>query len=229
MTQSKTCILLFARTPESEIQHKLLSQKTSINKRISQLLYNRTKQVLRSLDVAHYHISESQQVGGSFGERFSNAVAKVFSEGFDHVIAIGADCPNINKRLLDQAIQNAQKGQCTLGPAKDGGAYLLSISKDHFDASTFESLPWESSELAKAYTQYLDRVDIHLNLLETLADLDDIHGFIHFNFKYSFWSVKQLKSYITQAFNQTSQVVHYIIFHYTIQSLRGPPSTSSID
>ncbi len=191
------------------------------------MLYQRTKQIVQSLDTPHYLVSETQQIGNSFGERITHAIKQVFDQGYEHVIAIGADCPNIHKQLLEKAVQNAKHGHCTIGPAKDGGLYLLSVSKDHFDQDAFIMMPWESSSLVGAYRSYLEREGLTINTLKTLADLDDIHSFIKVNFAHTDWVFKQLKTLLVDKANWFLNPLFSPFYLAKNPTLRGPPYSFS--
>lgn len=223
MSHQHTCILLFARTPESEIQYKVLADKQKQNLQIQRQLFIQTKAIVQSVDKPYFIITEKQQTGNSFGQRFSNAIESLFKKGFDNVIALGADCPHINRNILQRAIQNIGNKESTLGPTKDGGLYLLSISKHQFDRLKFASIPWESSLVYKAYCAYLQSLNSSIRVLNTLSDIDNADDFRSFDFSKTTWLFNKLKGLQTQL----SECI-CIAFSFQLQTLqllllRGPP------
>lgn len=95
------------------------------------------------------------QEGKTFGERLSNAFTQVFESGYDQVIAIGGDCPELTKQdLIDAALQ-LKIGKAVLGPDHRNGAYLIGLKRQDFEADRFAQLPWQTAHTFEALTNHL--------------------------------------------------------------------------
>jgi len=63
------------------------------------------------------------------GERLSAYFAAGFAAGYQRVVALGADSPTLPRELLERAFAELQRVDCVLGPATDGGYYLIGLSR----------------------------------------------------------------------------------------------------
>jgi rSAM/selenodomain-associated transferase 1 len=85
------------------------------------------------------------QVGADLGARMRAALATLLVEGHEAVIALGTDTPTLSTTVLQSAVDRIASGDAdvVLGPADDGGYYLIGVRGDH--PSLFEDLPWSTS------------------------------------------------------------------------------------
>ncbi len=67
------------------------------------------------------------QVGTDLGARLAQAVETAFQEGTKRIIVVGADCPELNQEDLQQAFEALANRDVVLGPARDGGYYLIGL------------------------------------------------------------------------------------------------------
>ena len=119
----------------------------------------------------------SRQVGKDFGERLTNAIDSIFALGYQRVITIGNDCPMVSTSLLKDVSQQLDENEVVLGPATDGGVYLIGLDRAAWDARTFQALPWQSDSLQEAFAAYYSSI----SWLETFRDLDhrsDLFAFL---------------------------------------------------
>ena len=107
---------------------------------------------------------------GDLGERLSRSFAESFSDDCRKVVVIGADCPSISTTILETAFKKLADHDLVLGPATDGGYYLvgLSILFPHL----FENLPWGSNTMLLETIAIAERSDLSFFLLEELSDVD---------------------------------------------------------
>ncbi|AGC76100.1 hypothetical protein LX97_00775 [Nonlabens dokdonensis] len=174
---SNTAILLFAQTAKADALHKPLAN----NAALMDVLNKKVTKTAKASGFDFYHFTEAEQRGVGFGTRFSNSVQDVFDKGYDSIICLGNDTPLLTVKLIQDAADALKKGKAAKGKSLDGGLYLIALHKNNFDASAFRGLPWQSSNLAVAFHQYITVQNQELEVLEPLADLDteqDLEGFL---------------------------------------------------
>ncbi|AEE18612.1 hypothetical protein JM84_1044 [Dokdonia sp. Hel_I_63] len=135
-------------------------------------LNRQTITTARKTGIPYVLFSENEQVGNTFGERFTNALTTVFESGYDQVITIGNDTPHLTAGHILLAQEKLKQSTLVIGPSTDGGCYLMGIKKNHFKPEQFKNLPWQSSKLGAIISDTLSRKHTNLYLLETLSDLD---------------------------------------------------------
>jgi|AntRauTorcE11898_2_1112593.scaffolds.fasta_scaffold12802_3 rSAM/selenodomain-associated transferase 1 len=88
-----------------------------------------------------YVIKEIQE-GEGLGERMNNAFSHLFEQGYKRVAIIGSDLPELTQELIEQAFSELEEVDVVLGPAKDGGYYLLAMKK--LFPQLFEDKSWST-------------------------------------------------------------------------------------
>ena len=142
------------------------------NSRLFSQLIRHTEAVAKDSGIDLVWIDESKQQGQSFGERYANAFQGLFEQGYDRVISIGSDCPDLSVGILKQALNSLADNQLVLGPVLDGGVYLIGIGKAAFSYDRFRALPWNSSQLLGGLRHYAGQ-RLQVICLKILADIDD--------------------------------------------------------
>ena len=166
--QKQIALLIFALSPEEELQQKSLSGE----KGLYALLNQHTLSLAKSLGIPYFHFTEKDQVGNNFGERYTNAIKKVFSQGYDGIITIGNDTPGLSRKHLKNAYSNLLTGKAVLGPSLDGGFYLLAIPKSSFSEQEFLSISWKTAHVFRQMRRCLQIRNEEICLLNSLGDLD---------------------------------------------------------
>lgn len=112
------------------------------------------------------------QDGQDLGERMKNAFAGCFESGMEKIVLIGTDCPSLEGKHIIQAFEALDQSDLVLGPARDGGYYLIGMSRRA--DFLFEGITW-SSEWVLSQTLAL-AVEQGLNtfLLPILEDIDTL-------------------------------------------------------
>nr|BAP91640.1 hypothetical protein [Phormidium sp. KS] len=117
-----------------------------------------------------------QQSEGDIGFRMASAFQTAFSNNIDKVIIIGSDCPNLNYQILAEAFQALDRNDLVLGPATDGGYYLIGLRR--FISDIFIGINWSTSEVFQQTVEIADRISLNVAYLTELSDIDrpeDIH------------------------------------------------------
>lgn len=113
------------------------------------------------------------QKGADLGERMLNAFQDSFENGAEKMVIIGSDCPEITTELIDSAFENLDRYDVVLGPAKDGGYYLLGMKCPL--PMLFRNKEWGTDTVfADTVLDLIDMGLTHFRLKE-LSDLDTIY------------------------------------------------------
>ena len=120
------------------------------------------------------------QKGADIGIRMQNAFQHGFDKGYENIILIGSDLPNISKEIIETGFEKLQQNDVVFGPAEDGGYYLIGMSK--MNTSIFENKPWSQSDLLAVTLQELEAQNQSVELIETLNDIDTFEDLIASNF-----------------------------------------------
>ena len=115
------------------------------------------------------------QKGDDLGARMKNAFDEQFARGAKRVVIVGSDCLEINALHIHQAFEALQDTSVVIGPALDGGYYLLGMN-EKFDF-VFENKPWSQPYLLEDTIAELEELHINYQCLETLTDIDTWEDF----------------------------------------------------
>ena len=165
---NKTAILIFGNSAEKEAELKPFKS----SKNLFEALNEHTLNTVKKTNLPYYLFSEKQQIGNSFGERFTNAIQFIYNQGFETVITIGNDTPHLNADHILNTVVKLQTHDLVLGPSTDGGFYLMGLKKSHFNAETFLKLPWQTTSLNRSISKLLASKKIQISYLEPLSDID---------------------------------------------------------
>jgi glycosyltransferase A (GT-A) superfamily protein (DUF2064 family) len=163
-----TAILVFANSANRDSHIKKIGVDTSL----FNALNAHTLKIVKAASLPYFHFTEREQCGETFGERFTNAIQSVFDEGFTNIIAIGNDSPQLKTQHLLETHQQLQKGKTVLGPAVDGGFYLLGLHVSNFHQDSFKLLPWQETILFNATQHYFESLGCTVSSLNRLIDID---------------------------------------------------------
>lgn len=167
----KTAVLIFAHSAEYEAKVKPFLYA----KEVFESLNQHTLQVVKKTKLPYYIVTEKEQVGATFGERFTNAVQSIYNLGYESLIVIGNDTPHLTTNLLVKANAKLAKNELVLGASTDGGFYLLGIKKEHFNATLFLKLPWQSQTLSQSLSKLFLVNTVKVHYLQKLSDVDTYH------------------------------------------------------
>ena len=118
---------------------------------------------------------------GDLGRRMARAFEEAFRDSKGAAVIVGSDIPGISADIIQQAFEGLQKNDLVLGPAHDGGYYLIGM-KNTIPAETyprlFDGIHWGSGEVLSQTLQTARESGLRFILLESLTDVDrpaDIH------------------------------------------------------
>jgi len=118
------------------------------------------------------HYDFHPQEGKDLGVRMANAFTRAFSSGYDRAILIGTDCPDMTAEIMAEAFYGIDQTGCVIGPAVDGGYYLIGFKSVSFTEKPFHDMAWGTDIV---YQETLDRclqMNIKPYILQPLNDID---------------------------------------------------------
>lgn len=112
----------------------------------------------------------SRQSGPELGQRMFNAFNTQFAQGAEKVCIIGSDTFEISQEILREAFQALEAKDVVIGPAKDGGYYLLGMKE--LQPELFHNKPWSTESVCAQTIEDLQRLNLSYTLLPVLNDID---------------------------------------------------------
>lgn len=110
------------------------------------------------------------QHGNDLGERMKHAFAESFKSGYNSICIIGTDCLEITEEILKNAFEALDHHDTVIGPAVDGGYYLLGMNK--FIPELFDNKKWSTSSVCNDTISDFKRFNCSYQLLPMLHDID---------------------------------------------------------
>lgn len=116
------------------------------------------------------------------GARMHSAITELLSEGYEQVVVIGTDCYALTPKIVSQAFEGLNSAEYVIGPALDGGYYLIGCTRA--DESVFLNKEWSTETVFKEAQESIDTLGVRLHILQPLSDVDEekdlgtLHAFI---------------------------------------------------
>lgn len=123
-----------------------------------------------------------KQADGNIGVRMYRAIAESLARGYSKVALIGSDIYGLSSGLLLSALDFMDKNDVVLGPARDGGYYLVGLKENH--PKIFNLSKWSTSTVLKETIQKANELKLSLGLLQELKDIDTIEDLRGTPFEY---------------------------------------------
>ena len=111
-----------------------------------------------------------KQGSGDLGSRMRHAIRQAFTGGAEHVIVIGTDVPGISTDILQQATTALRDHDIVLGPAADGGYYLIGLKHDYQEL--FADIDWGTERVADQTRAAIRRLRLTWSEMTVLNDVD---------------------------------------------------------
>lgn len=186
---SKNLLILFTRNPELGKVKSRLANSIGKEKALSiyKCLLEHTREVTINLNVDKrlYYSEEiskgdkwdasiydkKNQVGIDLGEKMYNAFKDGFTSGYGKVVIIGSDIIDLKQAHIEEAFDMLERFDTVLGPAEDGGYYLLGMKT--LIPTVFENIEWGTESVLKNTIENLEN-KYSISFLEVLNDIDVI-------------------------------------------------------
>ena len=118
----------------------------------------------------YYRIPKTSQCEGDLGARMLDAFNRAFAQQYEQVIIIGSDCYELDTELIDEAFARLSDHDFVIGPAKDGGYYLLGMTR--LQPSLFENKTWSTEDVFLDTMLDMKEDGGAYHILPTLSDVD---------------------------------------------------------
>jgi rSAM/selenodomain-associated transferase 1 len=156
---------------------------------VYRILFNNTIQIIASLPstikpVIYYSdfvenennlgfegIRTEVQEGSGLGERMANSLEKEFGSGARKVCIIGTDIYSLNAQIIENAFNRIHDNNVIIGPATDGGYYLLGTN--NYNTKLFSDISWSKSTVLKDTIKNINNLGLNYELLKFLSDVDE--------------------------------------------------------
>lgn len=183
---TENLLLIFTRNPEwGKCKTRLaatVGNDAALD--IYKFLLSHTVKVTQNLDCTkevHYSVKvrdndiwdnqkyiKKQQKGENLGERMQYAFEQGFNSGYKNIIIIGSDLYDITQKDIETAFHKLKTTDYVIGPAEDGGYYLLGMNK--LNPELFQNKDWGT---ASVFQKTIDDLqDKNYQLIETKNDVD---------------------------------------------------------
>ncbi|MDF0652419.1 MAG: hypothetical protein CV081_09420 [Nitrospira sp. LK265] len=116
------------------------------------------------------------QVGDNLGARMNQAFQTLFAQGYRQVVLIGTDVPTLPLEHFKLALTSLENHDLVLGPAFDGGYYLIGLKRMALDL--FDNIPWSTDQVLRLTQKRAAEIGLKTSLIppwrdvDTLADLE---------------------------------------------------------
>ncbi|MEG3896238.1 MULTISPECIES: TIGR04282 family arsenosugar biosynthesis glycosyltransferase [unclassified Microcoleus] len=157
--------------------HRLMTQRTiacalSIQKsrRLSVEIHHTGGSPQQMQDWLGTDLIYQNQIDGDLGAKMTAAFQKSFDSGVDKAAIIGTDCPDLKAEIMAQAFEELSQHDLVLGPAKDGGYYLIGLRRSI--PELFDGINWGTSEVFASTLAIAQNLDLNIAYLLSLADID---------------------------------------------------------
>ncbi len=218
-----TCILYFTT---GKTGNKSFSSQKKKNAAIQRTLFNKTFSEIRTSGIAHV-ISDGNGFGTTFESRIISEVELVFKNGFQNIIIVGDDTPQLSANKLLLAAHQLEESVISIGPSTDGGSYLIALNKVHFEKGILNNLDWQTGDFHQSLITQIELSGFNLSVLPTLSDIDHTRDLSDFLQRSEFGKIEAiLKSIISKGLCSVFRVI--VIKHVTAFTHpdRGPPQAN---
>lgn len=150
-----------------------------------------TREVVNQLRGVDVHLYFSKEIAGEgwsstaqfvqrgtdLGQRMGDAFARGFERGYQRIVGIGTDLPDLSPSLIYEALTALEERDTVFGPARDGGYYLLGMRR--YQEDIFKDKAWSTATLLADTLSAIRQQQLSTQLLPELNDIDDIDDLMH--------------------------------------------------
>ena len=185
----KNALILFSGLPFKEAERKRIFLDRNKSKSLAELIFRKTVRTVHrckeNTDFDFVIATDSAKLpaeiaadkvigfrGGGFAENFVNSMKDVFDLGYESVVVIGDDIPDISSDQIVKSFEILNKdNNAVVGPSADGGFYLFGLKS--LEEKLFDGIKWRTKNVFRSLIGNLQGQNYSVYLLRVLADIDD--------------------------------------------------------
>ena len=144
-----------------------------------QLPFHRYLACAPSSELVFFKIMEERQgvhlldqAGEDLGQRMHRTSVDVFAKGYKQVIIVGTDVPTLPLSVYQEALAILGRSDVALGPALDGGYYLIGLTQQA--EQLFTGVPWSTDQVLAVTQQQAKTLGLSVELTTAWRDVDTI-------------------------------------------------------
>jgi len=187
------CVLLFIKAPEiGKVKTRLVGR---LDAAVAANLYKCfTADILETLEshgypvtvcyhppAAEKHVVQwlgndyvyQPQQGKDLGERMAGAFSQAFADGRREAVLIGSDFPDLPGIVIDEAFSGLTHSEAVIGPATDGGYYLIGFRSDGYFPELFRAMPWGTPTVLRKTMDLFAAHECGVHVLPEWRDIDE--------------------------------------------------------
>lgn len=119
----------------------------------------------------YYKFPKFLQKGNGLGEKMERAFGQAFGQDYEKVIIIGSDCFELSTEIIEDAFTALDEHNVVIGPAEDGGYYLLGMDRHY--PHLFKDKNWSTEDVFLDTLLDVQRLKLSYSILPTLNDVDE--------------------------------------------------------
>lgn len=125
---------------------------------------------------ARHGVKLLPQIGDDLGARMNQSFSTLFQQGYQRVILVGTDLPELPPTTYRQALEGLATHDLVLGPAEDGGYYLIGLTRTI--PELFSNIPWSTDQVARLTMERAKDLGLSCASLPLLQDIDRLEDLL---------------------------------------------------
>ncbi|MCB0752343.1 MAG: TIGR04282 family arsenosugar biosynthesis glycosyltransferase [Ignavibacteriae bacterium] len=190
ITQTKNALIIFIKFPKlGKVKTRLASSTNDVfalevYKLLAENIFKEAEKLDSDIFVFYDGSADKQRVknwvnknfiyspqnGKDLGEKMLNAFEQVKSKGFEKILIIGSDVPDISKDLITNSLNELNKTDVVISPSDDGGYSLLGLKE--INSFLFQNIEWSTQKVLNQTIEAIKQNKLSLTKLKTLNDID---------------------------------------------------------
>jgi len=199
VTLDDRCLLFFVKYPEKgKVKSRLAAvigddSAVSLYKNLVEKMLSTLKKGTFSLYICFFPKSAQKPIknwlgrkygympqhGKDLGERMRKGFTDGFAMGYQRVVLIGSDIPGLPINYIEEAFKSLKKMDAVIGPAFDGGYYLIGFNQSTFSPQVFKGIAWGTKNVFAETIEKLKRLRRAVHTLPYQRDIDTAEDLKH--------------------------------------------------
>ena len=161
-----------------QVAEQIMKNTLSVDQNYERIVFYDPPERLRDFEQWLGHEQFIPQQGKDVGERMDLAIRALLDRGAEKAVLTGTDIPGLNSDVIARAFAVLDDAEVVIGPAKDGGYYLIGMKEPHLEL--FQGIPWSTPRVYKDTASILEQLHLCYRCVEMLSDLDTTDDYSRF-------------------------------------------------